>query len=80
MLKNAYAQSLENGRLRIADVQAYICSHVKVYNNIDRSICCEVTPVCLCLNCEINGRGVGGGGGGSSYREDTVTYNSCCIY
>jgi len=19
-------------------------------------------------------------GGGSSYREDTVTYNSCCIY
>ena len=72
MLKNAYAQSLENGRLRIADVQAYICSHVKVYNNIDRSICCEVTPVCLCLNCVING-------GGSSYREDTVTYNSCCI-
>ena len=72
MLKNAYAQSLENGRLRIADVQAYICSHVKVYNNIDRSICCEVTLVCLCLNFEINGAR-----GGSSYREDTVTYNSC---
>jgi hypothetical protein len=41
----------------IADVQAYICSHVKIYNNIDRSIWCEVTLVCLCLNCEINGGG-----------------------
>jgi hypothetical protein len=55
MLQNACAQSLENERLWIADAQAYICSHVKIYNNIDRSICCEVTLVFLCLNCEING-------------------------
>jgi hypothetical protein len=54
MLQNACAQSLENERLWIADVQAYICSHVEIYNNIDRSIWCEVTLVCLCLNCEIN--------------------------
>jgi hypothetical protein len=31
-------ESLENERLWIAYVQAYICSHVKIYNNIDRSI------------------------------------------
>ena len=55
MLQNACSQSLENERLWIAYVQVYICSHVKIYNNIDRSICCEVTLVCLCLNYEING-------------------------
>ena len=30
MLQNACSQSLENERLWIADVQAYICSHVKI--------------------------------------------------
>jgi hypothetical protein len=30
MLQNACAQSMENERLWIADVQAYICSHVQI--------------------------------------------------
>ena len=70
MLQNACAQSMENERLWIADVQAYICSHVKIWNNIDRSICYEVTLVCLCLNCEFNG----------GVAADTVTYNRCIYW
>ena len=34
MLQNACTQSMENERLWIADVQAYICSHVKKYKII----------------------------------------------